>query len=101
MPPLNREIPITFRHPGGRVKRPAVSAVSLAVKDLPPGAGVDRCEILSDNEKIVTPAGTFEKCIHVVETSALEKGLHDHKRYAAGAGQVKDAGQVLVKYGVK
>jgi hypothetical protein len=66
-----------------------------------PGVGMDRCEILADNEKIATPAGTFEKCIQVVETSALEKGLHDHKWYAAGVGQVKDGNLVLVKYGNK
>ncbi len=51
-----------------------------------PGVSMDRCEILSDNEKIVTPAGTFES---VVETSPLEKGLYDHKWYAPGVGQVK------------
>jgi hypothetical protein len=61
-----------------------------------PGVGMDRCEILSDNETIVTPAGTYEKCIHVVETSALEKGLHDHKWYAPGVGQVKDGEMLLV-----
>src|SRR5260370_3745378 len=36
-----------------------------------PGCGMDRCEILSDNEKIVTTGGTYEKSIHVVATSAL------------------------------
>ncbi len=64
-----------------------------------PGIGMDRAAILSMNEKIVTPSGTFENCVHVVETSALEKGLHDHKWYAAGVGQVKDAEMLLVKYG--
>ena len=66
-----------------------------------PGVGMDRCEILSDNENIVTAAGTYEKCIHVVETSPLEKGLHDHKWYARGVGQVKDGEMVLIKYGGK
>ena len=60
-----------------------------------PGVGMDRFEILSDNEKVLTPARTFEKCIHVVETSALEKGLRDHKWYAAGVGPVKDQQMVL------
>ena len=66
-----------------------------------PGVGMDRAEILSGNEKITTPAGTFEKCIHVVETSPLEMGMRDHKWYAAAVGMVKDAGMVLVKYGKK
>ena len=66
-----------------------------------PGVGMDRAEIVADNEKISTPAGTFEKCIHVVETSPIEKGLKDHKWYAAGVGQVKDAEMVLVRHGMK
>ena len=61
-----------------------------------PGVGMDRAEIVSVNEKIATPAGVFENCIHVVETSPLEKGLHDHKWYAAGVGQVKDEELLLV-----
>jgi hypothetical protein len=66
-----------------------------------PGVGMDRVEIVSDQEKVVTPAGTFEKCVHVLETSPLEKNLKDHKWYAAGVGQVRDAEMLLVKYGMK
>jgi hypothetical protein len=49
----------------------------------------------------LTPAGTFEKCIHTLETSALEKNMADHKWYAAGVGPVKDGKMLLVKYGNK
>jgi hypothetical protein len=63
-----------------------------------PGVGMDRAEIISVDEKITTPAGTFEHCVHTVETSALEKGLHDHKWYAPGIGQVKDGEMLLVNY---
>jgi hypothetical protein len=66
-----------------------------------PGVGMDRCEIVSVEEHVVTPAGTFEKCIHVHETSPLEKGAGEHKWYAAGVGPVKDAEMLLVKYGTK
>ncbi|MCX6627371.1 MAG: hypothetical protein NTW28_07050 [Candidatus Solibacter sp.] len=66
-----------------------------------PGVAMDRFEILSVSEKVITPAGTFEKCVHVVESSAIEKGLRDHKWYAPGVGQVKDAEMVLVRYGAK
>ena len=65
-----------------------------------PGVGMDRAEILSDSPKMVTPAGTFEKCVHVEETSPMEKGSA-HKWYAAGVGPVKDSEMVLVKYGAK
>ena len=70
-------------------------------QELAPGVGMDRFEIVSVSEKVVTPAGTFDQCIHVVESSELEKGLHDHKWYAPGVGQVKDAEMVLVQYGAK
>jgi hypothetical protein len=64
-----------------------------------PGVGMDRAEILSVNEKVTTPAGTFDRCVHVVETSPIEKGLKDHKWYAPGVGQVRDGKMPLVRYG--
>jgi hypothetical protein len=66
-----------------------------------PGVGMDRVEILAVDERVTTPAGTFEKCVHVVETSPLEKGLKDHKVYCPAVGMVRDAGMLLVKYGTK
>ncbi|SPE41599.1 conserved exported hypothetical protein [Candidatus Sulfopaludibacter sp. SbA3] len=64
-----------------------------------PGVGMDRVEIVSETETVVTPAGTFRNCIHAAETTPLEKGVTGHKWYAAGIGPVKDAGFVLAKYG--
>ena len=72
-----------------------------AYQEQAPGVGMDRFEIVSLQEKVVTPAGTFERCIHVVETSPLEKGMKDHKWYAAGVGVVKDGEMVLVRHGMK
>jgi hypothetical protein len=66
-----------------------------------PGVGMDRCEIVSVQDRVVTPAGTFEKCIHVHETSPLEKGSGEHKWYSTGVGPVKDAEMLLVRYGMK
>jgi hypothetical protein len=68
-------------------------------QELAPGAGMDRAEIVSDNEKIATPAGAFEHCVHVLETNELEKGARDHKIYCSGVGQVKDGDLLLVNYG--
>jgi len=62
-----------------------------------PGVGMDRAEIVATGEQVKTPAGVFENCIQVRETSALEKGMSDHKWYAPGVGMVKDAEFVLVK----
>jgi len=66
-----------------------------------PGVDMDRAEIVSDHEKVVTPAGTFERCMHVLETNPLEKGTADHKWYAPGVGLVKDGDMLLVRYGSK
>jgi len=68
-------------------------------QELAPGVGQDRAEILSVSEKVTTPAGAFENCVHTLETSPLEKVLRDHKWYAPGLGLVKDAEMVLIKHG--
>lgn len=63
-----------------------------------PGVGMDRAEIAAIGERVTTPAGTFDKCVHVRETSALEKGTTEHKWYAPGVGLVKDSEFLLVKH---
>ena len=70
-------------------------------QELATGVGMDRIEVLSIDEKITTPAGTFAKSIHVLETSPIEKSLRDHKWYVSGVGQVKDGDMILTKYGIK
>lgn len=60
---------------------------------------MDRVEIVSTAETLKTPAGSFENVVHAAETSPLEKGLKDHKWYAAGVGQLKDEDFVLARYG--
>jgi hypothetical protein len=55
---------------------------------------MDRAEIVSVDEKLETPAGKFEKCLRVKETTPLEKGVSE-KWYAAGVGLVKDDEFVL------
>jgi len=69
-------------------------------QELAPGVGMDRAEIKSVTETLKTPAGTFMKTIHTVDTSAIEHGK-EQKWYAAGVGPVKDAEMDLVKYGIK
>lgn len=65
-----------------------------------PGVGMDRAEIAARRDRVVTPAGTFPACVHVVETSTLEKGT-EHKWYAAGVGLVRDGKAYLVGYGIQ
>ena len=62
-----------------------------------PGVAMDRVELVDAGERITTPAGTFENCVHFRESSPLEKGVTDHKWYAPGVGCVKDGDMPLVR----
>jgi hypothetical protein len=50
---------------------------------------MDRVEIISTDETVKTPAGTFEHCVHLKETTPLEADV-SHKYYAPGVGMIKD-----------
>jgi hypothetical protein len=56
----------------------------------------DRSEVVETGVKIKTPAGSYEDCIHMRDSSAIEKG-GDDKWYAPAVGVVKDGKAVLVK----
>ncbi len=58
-------------------------------QELAPGAAMDRAEIVAVEEKVTTPAGVFEHCVHVRETTPLESDI-GHKWYAPGVGLLKD-----------
>jgi membrane dipeptidase len=63
-----------------------------------PRVAEDGAEIVSVSEKVATPAGTFDNCVHVLETSPMEKRMRDHKWYAPRVGLVKDGNMALVEY---
>ena len=44
------------------------------------------------------PAGTFEDCVEIVETTPLEPGSRSIKRYCAGLGLVVDNAAKLVDF---
>jgi hypothetical protein len=58
-------------------------------QELAPKIAMDRVTIVSTDETLTTPAGTFEHCLHLKETTPLEKGV-SHKWYAPGIGMIKD-----------
>ena len=64
-------------------------------QEIAPGVAMDRAEVVSLDERIETPAGAFEHCLHVRETSPLEKGVSD-KWYAPGVGLIRDEDCALV-----
>ncbi|OGH61084.1 MAG: hypothetical protein A3G34_11915 [Candidatus Lindowbacteria bacterium RIFCSPLOWO2_12_FULL_62_27] len=68
-------------------------------QEIAPDAAMDRAEIISVNETLKTPAGTFEGCLKVDETTPLEPGEHSIKLYAPEVGLVKDGATKLVEYG--
>ncbi len=68
-------------------------------QEIAPGKAMDRGEILSINETLKTPAGTFRNCIKILDTSALKPKEKDYKIYAPGIGMIQDEDLLLVKYG--
>jgi hypothetical protein len=85
---------------GARFGMMMPGAVKLGFKhyqEQAPGVGMDRAEIVAVGETVTTPAGTFNDCIHVKETSAIEKSAAEHKWYAPGVGMIKEGQFVLVR----
>jgi len=58
-------------------------------QEIAPKVALDRVEIVSVDETVKTPAGTFHHCVHLRETTPLEPDV-SHKYYAPGIGMVKD-----------
>ncbi len=58
-------------------------------QEIAPKVAMDRVEVVSINETVRTPAGTFEHCVHLRETTPLESDV-SHKYYAPGVGLIKD-----------
>lgn len=68
-------------------------------QELAPGVAMDRAEIVSMSETVVTPAAQFTNCLKIEETTPLEPGNKEYKYYAAGIGLVQDGALKLVKDG--
>ena len=68
-------------------------------QEMAPGIAMDRAQIISLNETLTTPAGTFEHCLKTQEGSALKPQEKEFKLYAQGIGLLQDGDMRLVKYG--
>lgn len=66
-------------------------------QEIAPNVAMDRAKIVDLKARVVTPAGTFENCIKVEETTPLEPDAKEYKFYAPGIGLVQDAEVKLVK----
>jgi hypothetical protein len=60
------------------------------MQEVAPGVALDRAEHVSMDEVVSTPAGTFERCLKVRETTPLEPGSVGFKFYCPGIGLVRD-----------
>jgi hypothetical protein len=63
-------------------------------QEIAPGVALDRAEHVAMNLSLELPAGDFEGCVEVEETSPLEKGTST-KMYCPGTGLVFDDGLEL------
>ncbi len=66
-----------------------------------PAVAMDRVHIVSLDQTVTVPAGTFKNCLKTEETSPLEPDAHESKLYAPGVGLLVDAEFSLIKYGQK
>jgi hypothetical protein len=65
-------------------------------QEIAPKVAMDRVEVVSIDETVKTPAGTFAHCIHLRETTPLERGVSD-KYFAPHVGIIKDDAFELAK----
>ena len=67
-------------------------------QEIAPGIAEDRAEIISVNDTLDTPAGTFKQVLKTEETNSLKPGEKEFKFYAPGIGLIQDEAIKLVKY---
>ena len=67
--------------------RPVVG--QMFYQEIAPKVAMDRVEVVSIDETVKTAAGTFDHCVHLRETTPLERDV-SHKSYAPAIGIIKD-----------
>ena len=67
-------------------------------QEVAPGVAMDRCEVVSVDEEMTVPAGSFEHVVKMKESTPLERGT-EYKPYAPKAGLLADEDLKLVKHG--
>jgi len=65
-------------------------------QEIAPEVALDRVEVVDVDATVKTPAGTFDHCLHLQETTPLEPDV-SHKYFAPGVGLIKDDGFELAK----
>jgi hypothetical protein len=83
----------------GIVMPSEIQAGARYYQEQAPKAAMDRAENISTRESLTTPAGAFQGCLKVKETTPLEPGNVEYKLYAPEVGLVQSGPLRLVKYG--
>jgi hypothetical protein len=68
-------------------------------QEIAPEVAMDRAEVVSLNETLDTPAGTFSNSLKTREGTALNLLEREYKIYAPGVGLIQDAQLLLTEYG--
>ena len=83
------------REPGLIMPDSAFLVGTRYFQEIAPGVALDRAEHVAFDLEIQTPAGAFEDCIKVVETTPLEPGSESIKFYCPQVGLIADGDLVL------
>jgi len=75
---------------------PAFLLGSRYMQELAPGVAMDRAEHVALDLDVYVPAGAFEDCVRVRETTPLEPGSASIKVYCPGVGLVRDGALELI-----
>ena len=54
------------------------------------GEAEDLAQVLSLDETVTVTAGTYTRCLKIMDFNALEPGVEEHKYYAPGVGMIKE-----------
>jgi hypothetical protein len=68
-------------------------------QEVAPDVALDRAQIVSLNETVETPAGTFSNSLKTQEGTALNPGQKEFKAYAPGIGLIQEEVLLLTEYG--
>ena len=72
---------------------------SRYMQEIAPAVAMDRAQVISVDNTVETPAGTFENVLKTRESTPLEKG-YEFKYYASGIGLIQEADLKLKDYGL-
>jgi hypothetical protein len=67
-------------------------------QEVAPDVAMDQARHAASGLTINTPAGVFQNCVKVVETTPLEPGAQSIKYYAPGVGLIVDSAVRLIEY---